>query len=273
MIKKLSLLSVLLVFVMIFSACSAGSGSSSSSSDKKAATKKTLRVVNDATYPPFETLDKGKMVGFDVDIMDALSKASGYKYKLVNVGWDPVFAELKSKTADMSISAISITTDREKTYDFSNSYFRSINEIMVPKDSEIKTAQDLKGKTVAVQQGTTGQFAVEKVLGKNNPKIKKFKTVNLAIMELLNHGADAVVADNGVMDYYVKNNPGKNLKTVGDENTFEGEFYGIMYPKDSKLKPVFDKAIKKIIDDGTYTKIYQKWFDKKPDLAKLQAQK
>nr|WP_283163347.1 basic amino acid ABC transporter substrate-binding protein [Sporolactobacillus mangiferae] len=268
--KKLSAVSLLLVFVLIFTACSAGSGSSSS--EKKTASKKVLRVVNDASYPPFETLNKGKMEGFDVDIMAALSKASGYKYKLVNVGWDPVFAELKSKTADMSISAISITSDREKTYDFSDPYFRSINEIMVPKDSKIKTAQDLKGKTVAVQQGTTGQFAVEKVLGKNNPKIKKFKTVNLAIMELLNHGADAVVADNGVMDYYVKNNPGKNLKTVGDESTFEGEFYGIMYPKNSKLKPVFDKAIKKIIDDGTYTKIYKKWFDKEPDLEKLQSQ-
>ncbi|MCO7175826.1 basic amino acid ABC transporter substrate-binding protein [Sporolactobacillus kofuensis] len=271
MMKKLSVLSLLLALVMIFTACSSGAGSSSSSA-KKTSTKKVLRVVNDASYPPFETLNKGKMEGFDVDIMKALGEASGYKYKLVNVGWDPVFAELKSKTADMSISAISITSDREKTYDFSNPYFRSINEIMVPKNSKIKTAADLKGKTVAVQQGTTGQFAVEKVLGKNNPKIKKFKTVNLAIMELLNHGADAVVADNGVMDYYVKNNPGKNLKTVGDEKTFDGEFYGMMFPKGSKLKPVFDKAIKKIIDDGTYTKIYQKWFDKKPDLEKLQAQ-
>ncbi|MCO7127094.1 basic amino acid ABC transporter substrate-binding protein [Sporolactobacillus shoreicorticis] len=271
MIKKLSVVSLLLIFILIFTACSSGS-SGSSDSGKKASTKKVLRVVNDATYPPFETLNKGKMEGFDVDVMAALAKAADYKYKLVNVGWDPVFAELKSKTADMSISAISITSDREKTYDFSNPYYRSINEIMVPKASKIASAQDLKGKTVAVQQGTTGQYAVEKVLGKNNPKIKKFKTVNLAIMEMLNHGADAVVADNGVMDYYVKNNPGKNLKTVGDEKTFDGEFYGIMYPKDSKLKSVFDKAIKKIIDDGTYTKIYKKWFDKEPDLDKLQAQ-
>ncbi|GEB78107.1 basic amino acid ABC transporter substrate-binding protein [Sporolactobacillus inulinus] len=269
MIKKLSIVSLLLAFILVFTACS--SGSSGSSSEKKSSTKKTLRIVNDASYPPFETLEKGKMVGFDVDVIKALAKAAGYKYKLENVGWDPVFAELKSKTADMSISAISITEDREKTYDFSNPYYRSINEIMVPKSSKIKSAQDLKGKTVAVQQGTTGQYAVEKVLGKNNPKIKKFKTVNLAIMEMLNHGADAVVADNGVMDYYVKNNPGKNLKTVGDEKTFDGEFYGMMYPKDSKLKATFDKAIKKIIDDGTYSKIYKKWFDKEPDLDKLQA--
>ncbi|MCQ2009615.1 basic amino acid ABC transporter substrate-binding protein [Sporolactobacillus sp. STSJ-5] len=270
MIKKLSVLSLLLAFVLIFTACSSGSGSGSSS--KKAATKKVLRVVNDATYPPFESLDKGKMVGFDVDIMKALSKASGYKYKLVNVGWDPVFAELKSKTADMSISAISITADRAKTYDFSKPYFLSTNKILVAKSSTIKSAADLKGKTIAVQQGTTGQAAVEKIVGKNNPKVKKFKTINLAIMEMLNKGADAVVADNTVIEQYARNNPSKNLKVVEDKDAFEPEFYGIMYPKDSKLKPVFDKAINKLYSDGTYVKIYKKWFKVSPDLDTLKAQ-
>ncbi|TGA97770.1 basic amino acid ABC transporter substrate-binding protein [Sporolactobacillus shoreae] len=269
MIKKFSVLSIILALVLALTACASGS---SSGSGNGTTTKKTLRVVNDATYAPFEYLDKGKMTGFDVDVMQALAKAAGYKYNLVNVGWDPVFAELKSKTADMSISAISITSDREKTYDFSVPYFLSTNKILVPKDSAVKSAADLKGKTVAVQTGTTGQIAVEKILGKNSPKIKKFKTISLAIMEMLNHGADAVVADNTVIEQYARLNPGKNLKVIDDKKAFVPEFYGLMYPKDSKLKPVFDKAINKIYSDGTYTKIYEKWFKSTPDLATLKAQ-
>ncbi|WP_010631814.1 basic amino acid ABC transporter substrate-binding protein [Sporolactobacillus vineae] len=266
--KKLSFLSLILVLVLALTGC-ASAGSSGSSS---AAAKKTLRVVNDATYPPFEYLNKGKMTGFDVDIMKALAKAAGYKYNLVNVGWDPVFAELKNKTADLSISAISITSDREKTYDFSVPYFLSTNKILVAKNSSVKSAADLKGKKIAVQSGTTGQVAIEKIVGKNNPNVRKFKTINLAILDMLNHGSDAVVADNTVIEQYARNNPGKNLKVIQDNKAFVPEFYGIMYPKNSKLKADFDKAINKLYNDGTYKTIYEKWFKSTPDIAALKAQ-
>ncbi|RYL94303.1 basic amino acid ABC transporter substrate-binding protein [Sporolactobacillus sp. THM7-4] len=270
MMKKFSVLAFVLVFVLILSACGAGSGSSAGSS--AAPKKKTLRIVDDATYAPFEYLDKGKITGFDVDIMKALAKEAGYKYQLVNVGWDPVFAELKNKTADMSISAITINSDREKTYDFSYPYFLSTNKILVPKNSSIKSGADLKGKRIAVQTATTGQTAVEKIVGKNNPSIKRFKTINLAIMELTSGGADAVVADNTVIEQYAKNNPGKNLKVITDKKAFDPEFYGLMYPKGSKLRADFNKAINKIYDNGTYTKIYKKWFKVTPNVKDLKAQ-
>jgi polar amino acid transport system substrate-binding protein len=259
-----------MAFVLILSACASGGSSSGDSGEKPA--KKTLRIVNDAQYAPFEYMDKGKMVGFDVDIMKALAKEAGYKYKLVNVGWDPLFVELKNKTADMSISAITINADRKQSYDFSNAYFLSTNKILIPKDSDIKSGADLKGKTIAVQTATTGQEAVEKIVGKNNPKVKKYKNINLAIMELNNGGADAVVADNTVIEQYAKNNADKNLKVVEDADAFEPEFYGMMYPKDSKLKPEFDKALNALFDNGTYAKIYKKWFKVEPDIDQLKAQ-
>lgn len=270
--KKLSILSLILALVLALTGCASGSSSGSSSSSGSAPAKKTLRVVNDATYPPFEYLNKGTMTGFDVDIMKALASAAGYKYNLVNVGWDPVFAELKNKTADMSISAISITSDREKTYDFSVPYFLSTNKILVAKNSTVKSAADLKGKKIAVQSGTTGQIAIEKIVGKNNPNVRKFKTINLAILDMLSHGSDAVVADNTVIEQYARNNPSKNLKVIQDTKAFVPEFYGIMYPKNSKLKADFDKAINKLYNDGTYKKIYEKWFKSAPDIAALKAQ-
>jgi polar amino acid transport system substrate-binding protein len=161
-----------------------GCGTTKTSGSAKSNEKKTLRVVTDAAYAPFEYMDKGKVVGFDVDFIHAVAKEAGYKVNVEHVGWDPVFVELKGKTADIGISAITINDERKQTYDFSNPYFLSTNMILVPEGSSIKSADDLKGKVVAVQNGTTGQEVVEKILGKNSPNVKKFENNNLAIMEL-----------------------------------------------------------------------------------------
>jgi glutamine transport system substrate-binding protein len=267
--KKFNILITIMVLSLSFvlSAC----GSSKTNSSEKSTEKKTLRVVTDAAYAPFEYMEKGKVVGFDVDFVTAVAKEAGYKVKVEHVGWDPVFVELKGKTADIGISAITINDKRKQTYDFSNPYFLSTNEILVPEGSPIKGGDDLKGKIVAVQNGTTGQEVTEKILGVNNSSIKKFENTNLAIMELKNGGAQAVVADNTVVEAYAKNNPNDKLVTISDDN-FPSEFYGLMFTKGSSLKADFDKAIVKILDNGTYAKIYKQWFKTDPDLDTLKAQ-
>ncbi len=234
--------------------------------------EKTLRVVTDAAYSPFEFQKEGKLVGFDVDIVNAVAKEAGFKVNIEHVGWDPLFVEIKNKRADFGMSAISINDERKKTYDFSVPYFLSTNKILVPEGSNIKSAQDLKGKEIAVQAGTTGQFAVEKVVGKNNKDIRKFETTVLAIMDMKKGGADAVVADNGVVEEYAKNNPKDKFVVIPDANTFDNEFYGLMFPKDSKDRAAVDEALNEIIDNGTYTEIYKKWFGIDPDLETLKAQ-
>lgn len=231
--------------------------------------KKVLKVATDAAYAPFEYLDKGKIVGVDIDWLAAIMEEAGYEYEVENTGWDPLFAAVQGENVDLAISAITINDDRKETYDFSVPYFESTNMILVPKDSNIKSAQDLKGKVVAVQNGTTGQEAVEKILGENHENIKKFENNTIAITELLNGGADAVVADNTVVQEFVKNNPDKNLKTVADPENFDSEFYGLMFPKGSELKPEFDAAIKAIIENGTYAKIYKKWLGEEPNTEAL----
>ena len=272
--KKIHIFITIMVLslALVLSAC----GTSKESSDKKTGgtskETKTVRVVTDAAYAPFEYQDKGKIVGFDVDFVNAVAKAAGYKANIVHVGWDPLFVEVKGKTADFGMSAITINDERKQTYDFSLPYFLSTNKILVPKGSDIKSAQDLKGKKIAVQNATTGQEAVESMFGKNNKDLKKFENTNLAIMELKSGGAAAVVADNTVVEEYAKNNPGDKLVVVEDSAAFAKEYYGLMFPKDSKIKADFDKGIKEIIDNGTYTKIYKKWFKTEPDLDTLKEQ-
>jgi glutamine transport system substrate-binding protein len=271
--KKVKILIAFLVLSLAFvlSACGTAKTNGSEKNAKENKEVKTLRVVTDAAYAPFEYMEKGKVVGFDVDFVTAVAKEAGYKVKVEHVGWDPVFVELKGKTADIGISAITINDKRKQTYDFSNPYFLSTNEILVPEGSPIKGGDDLKGNVVAVQNGTTGQEVTEKILGVNSSSIKKFENTNLAIMELKNGGAQAVVADNTVVEAYAKNNPNDKLVTISEDN-FPSEFYGLMFTKGSSLKADFDKAIVKVLDNGTYAKIYKQWFKTDPDLETLKAQ-
>lgn len=272
--KKLVLIIVMLFsFTLILSACGTSKDKTDDKGNGATKTKKTLRVVTDAAYAPFEYMDKGKIVGFDVDFVNAVAKEAGYKVNIEHVGWDPIFVEIEGKRADFAVSAITINDERKQSYDFSSPYFLSTNKILVKQGSDIKKAADLKDKRVAVQNGTTGQEAAESILGKNNTNLKKFENNNLAIMELNSGGADAVVADNTVVEEYAKNNPKDKLVVVEDADAFAAEFYGLMLPKGSKLKSEIDDAIKAVFDNGTYTKIYKQWFGTEPDLEKLQAQK
>ncbi|ESU32324.1 hypothetical protein G3A_11970 [Bacillus sp. 17376] len=266
--KRFFAIVMMAITALVVSAC----GTSSSGGTGSEAEKKELRVVTDAAYAPFEYMEGDKIVGFDIDFLKAAAKEAGYELKIENVGWDPIFVEIKSKRADLSVSSISINDERKQTYDFSLPYFLSTNKILVREDSDIKSAADLKGKVVAVQNGTTGQEAMDKLLGKNNKDIKKFDNNNLAIMEMLSGGADAVVADNGVVEVYAKNNPNEKLKVIEDSGSFEAEYYGILFPKGTDLKADFDKAIKKIVENGTYEKIYQEWFGQEPNMEMLKAE-
>lgn len=278
--KKILLFSLMLLFVLTMTACGTSSNgdqekeeSQPESTENTGSTeKKTLKVATDAAYAPFEYMDKGEIVGFDVDFLNAVAQEAGYEIEIVHVGWEPLFVEIQDNISDLAVSAITINAERQETYDFSVPYFLSTNKILIPEGSDIKSASDLKDKVVAVQNGTTGQESAEKILGKNNPNIKKFENNVLAIMELLNGGADAVVADNTVIEEYAKNNPDKKLIVIDDAENFDKEFYGLMFPKGSALKADFDKAINSLYENGTYAKIYEEWFGAAPDIDTLKAE-
>lgn len=261
---------LLCAFLLALTGC--GTKDSKESGNKEE--KKTLRVVTDAAFAPMEYLDGDEVKGFDVDLAKAVADAAGYDVKIDHVGWDPMFVELDNKRADMAVAAITIDKDRKETYDFSHPYYLSTLKILVPKGSSIKSAADLKkDKVVAVQGGTTGNIATEKLLGKNSKNIKKFESNNLAIMELIKGGADAVIADSAIVDEYAKNNPKEKLTVIEDSKAFGEEYYGIMLAKDNKdLQEELNKAINTIFENGKYKEIYQKWFGIEPDVELLKKQ-
>ncbi|MBB6673521.1 basic amino acid ABC transporter substrate-binding protein [Cohnella nanjingensis] len=248
---------------------SAGEAGGTASADGAGA--KVYLIGTDASYAPMESMDKDKIVGFDVDFLEAVMKEAGLDYKLENAGWDPLFTDLESKTHkyDAGISAISITDDRKGTFDFSMPYFESVNMILTKEDSAIANAQDLKDKKVAVQGATTAEELMKGIMGETNASLKRFDSNTVALLELEKGGVDAVVADFAVVQSYVQSHPDKKFKAMFDKTNFQSEYYGIMLPKGSELKAKLDPAIEKVRSSDAYKEMYKKWLGVEPDTTDL----
>lgn len=265
-LQQMTLFLLAICFIIFTAACGKESSESTNASSEK-----VLLVGTDAVTPPFVYMDKGKIVGFDVDLISAILDEAGYKYKVDNVGWDPLFALVENGEVDIGITSITITDDRKQTYDFADPYFESKLMILAKEGTDIKNALDLKGKKVGVQNATTGQIALEKIIGENNPNILKYETLGVAFMALKNGDIEAVITDNTVANEYVKNNPNDKFVAISDDANFEPEYYGILFKKGNSMSGEINKALKTVIDNGTYTKIYEKWFGASPDLEIIKA--
>ena len=229
---------------------------------------KVYVVGTDAAYAPFESQnEKGEIVGFDIEVVQAAAKKAGIEVKFVNTPWEGIFNALGQGDRDMVVSAVTITAERKGTMDFSDPYFDAQQLIAVKESSKITKFADLKKFKVGVQTGTTGDEAVTKLLGKASTAIKRFESTPLALKELEAGGVDAVVADNGVVINYVANNPGGKFKSISDKE-FVPEQYGIAFKKgNTELQSKMNKGLADIRADGTYDQIFTKYFGAAPAKA------
>lgn len=229
---------------------------------------KVYVVGTDAAYAPFESQnDKGEIVGFTVDIVNAVAQKAGMEVKFVNTPWEGIFNTLAQGDRDFLASSITITDERKQTMDFSAPYFDAQQLMAVKKDSKIAKFDDLKKLKVGVQTGTTGDEVVTKLQGKESTNVKRFESTPLALKELEAGGVDAVVADNGVVVHYVANNAGAGFKTLAD-SSFAAEQYGLAVKKgNAELLEKLNKGVADIKADGTYNTIYAKHFGAAPGAA------
>jgi polar amino acid transport system substrate-binding protein len=235
----------------------AGCGKQESTAPAAPSVSRVYMVGTDAAYAPFESQnEKGEIVGFDIDIVRAVATKAGMVVKFVNTPWEGIFNALKQGDRDLLVSSITITDERRQTMDFTDAYFDAHQLIAVRAESRVSRFEDLKTLKVGVQTGTTGDEAISKLQGKNSTDIKRFESTPLALKELETGGIDAVVADNGVVVNYVKNNAGNKFKTVND-TAFLPEHYGIAVRKgDAELLGRLNKGLAAIRADGTYDRIY-----------------
>lgn len=222
-------------------------------------------VGTDAAYAPFESQnEKGEIVGFDIEVVQAIAKKAGIEVKFVNTPWEGIFNALTQGDRDLVVSAVTITEERKGTMDFTEPYFDAQQLIAVKENSKVARFADLKKLKVGVQTGTTGDEAVTKLLGKTSTAIRRFESTPLALKELEAGGVDAVVADNGVVINYVANNPGGKFKTVADKE-FVPEQYGVAVKKgNAELLGKLNDGLKGIKGDGTYDAVYARYFGAAP---------
>lgn len=258
MIKKITAVSVLVlsIFLAIPVRCQ----------------EQTYVVGAGGTYRPFEYENNNKeLEGFDIDLIKAIASASGFRIKLINTPWEGIFSLLAQGERDIVISGITITQKRKESVDFSLPYFPAEQVIVTSKDKGIHSAVDLKNRIVGVVNGSTADVAVSNSLGRNSQYIHRFDNTPLLLQELYEGGIESAVGDIGVVKFYLKMHPNKAFTLISDKN-FKQRYFGIAVAKgNTYLKEKINSGLKKIIANGTYVKIYQKWFDTEVPLLPVES--
>ncbi len=220
-----------------------------------------LRVGLEAGYMPFEMKSKkGKIIGFDVDMMKAMAKAMGVKLKLVPTAWDGIIAGLLTSKFDIIASGMTITQKRNLKINFADSYLSIGQTILAKKKYAGKSWKDIDkaGNTVVTKLGVTGEIATRKMF--KHATIRTFDTEADAVQEVMNGRADAFVYDkpyNAI--FYAAKGKGK-LAFLDKPLTYEPLGWAIR-KGDPDFLNWLNNFLKQAKGDGVYGKIYNKWFN------------
>ncbi len=223
------------------------------SSDSKTAEVKELHMATNAAFEPYEYYKGKKIVGIDAEIADAICKKLGYKLVIDDMDFDAIITAVTSGKADFGMAGMTVTDERKKSVDFTDSYTTTTQVIIVnEKDSKVKNADDLEKATIGVQRGTTGDVYVSDL---KEAKIERFNTGPDAVLALTQGKVDAVVIDGQPAKAFVAKNKGTKIL----DDPFAEEEYAICLKKDSDLTKDFNKALAELKKDGTIDKINSKY--------------
>lgn len=225
---------------------------------------KTIRFATEATYPPFEYVnERGQISGFDIDVADALCKQLNVQCTFATQSFNSLIPSLNLGKYDALIAAIGITPARQKQIAFTQSYYQPSACFIVAKSKNYKV-QDLLGKTIGTQEGTTfTQYLQNKF--QNTINIKLYASIQDALLDLTAGRVDAVITDMPIATTWLKQSDNaKNYAVMGKpliDKEYFGSGYGIGIRKDnSELLNSFNKALNEIKANGTYKKIEAKYF-------------
>jgi len=284
--RLVAFMAVLLVGLVAVVIAGCGGGGSSSSSETTATEEsaegggaaegggeeessgggETLTVGSDIPYPPFEQKSKsGGYTGFDVELMEAIGKEIGREPEFIDSSFETIFRDVAQGKFEAVMSAATITEEREKVVAFSLPYYLSEQAILVKEGSDIKGLADLKGKVVAAQQGTTGlELGKEKA---EASELRPYPEGPDADNALKAGTVEAVIIDAPVAKQQAEELGGIEIV----EKVPTDETYGIAVAKDNtELVEQINEGLKKAIEDGSYTKVYEKWFKEAPPLEGLE---
>ena len=213
-----------------------------------------LTMGTNATFPPYEYKDGDDVVGIDAEIAQALADKLGLQLEIVDMDFDSLVASVQSGKIDMSLAGMTVTEERKQNVDFTDSYATGVQVIIVKEDSDIASADDLEGKLIGVQQGTTGHLYCSDDFGEDN--VIPYANGATAVQALLQGKVDCVVIDQEPAKAFVEANAG--LKIL--ETAYTTEDYAAAVSKDNPaLTAALNSALQELKDDGTIQGILDKY--------------
>jgi polar amino acid transport system substrate-binding protein len=218
----------------------------------------TLTVGTDTPFPPFEIGQPPDISGYDIDVMNAIADNLGLTPEYTDTAFDTIFRDVASGQYDIAAAASTITPGRQKTVDFSDPYYEAQQALLVPEGSDITSVDDLSGKIVGAQDGTTGEtYANDET---DASEVRGFPEGPDATSALITGQVDAVIIDQPVAVDAVEKQGGFEIA----EEIPTNELYGYAMAKGAPLVDAVDGALQTLKDDGTITELYQKYFSTDP---------
>ena len=249
----------LAITVVLMAACFVGCGSSSDSKDGgkiETVTEGKLTMATNAEFPPYEYYEGEKVVGIDAEVAEKIAEKLGLELEIKDVSFDSIIPGVQSGKYDMGMAGMTVTDERKRSVNFSDSYATGIQSVIVKEDSKIASIDDLKGKKIGVQTATTGDIYASDDYGEDN--VKRYENGAAAAAALTANKVDCVIIDNEPAKSYVEAN--KGLKILDTEYAVED--YAICFSKDSEeLQKKVNDALNELKKDGSIQKIVDKYIN------------
>ena len=256
--KKLLAVVLTVAMVFAFTACGGGSTDENGLSTVEAG---KLHMATNAAFPPYEmTNDNGGFEGIDIEIAEKIAAKLGLELVVDDMDFSSVLTAVQGGKADIAMAGLTVTPDRQKNVDFTDSYATGVQVVIVPEDSDIKTVDDLANdKMIGTQEGTTGYIYCSDTPengGYGEDHVIAYTNGATAIQALLAGKVNAVVIDSQPAKEFVAAN--KGLKILDTE--YVKEDYAIGVSKDNpELLEAVNNALKELIEDGTVQEILDKY--------------
>ena len=226
----------------------------------------TLVVGSDIPYPPFEQGRPPDYDGFDMDLINEIATRLDLETEIKDTPFDTIFRDLAQGKFDVVISGSTITDEREQAVDFGDPYFLAEQSLLVQEDSDIQTIDDLAGRTVGVQKGTTGEAYVKEE--QPDATVRSYGELDDAYNALVAGQVEAVMFDLPGNQEAAETKEGLEVRETYDT----GEEFGIAFQEDADaLREAVNGALQEMKDDGTFAEMYSEWFKKDPPKSILTA--
>ena len=213
-----------------------------------------LTMATNAAFPPYEmTTDTGAFEGIDVDTAQAIAEKLGLELQIDDMDFDAALLSVQQGKADIVMAGVTVTDERKAVMDFSDSYATGIQSIIVPEGSDIATPDDLAGKKIGTQRGTTGYIYCSDDFGDEN--VVAYDDGLTAVQALNNGQVDAVVIDNAPAKEFIAANPGLVIL----DTSYAEEDYAIGMAKGSALEDAINATLEELKADGTLQSIVDKY--------------